>query len=245
MLLSETHVTSDVDLCELNIDGYRMEQSISNNCRTGGVMAFIRSDICYKVKTLECVDNYVWILSVELCLSRVKYLCFVLYHPPQKDDSRFVEYFTEYLGQVSDFGGTNIIVGDLNFDLMKNTFYGNKIMSNIYTSGFTQIVKGPTRIVPRSQTLIDYIVTNDKHLLHRVHLTPKISDHSILSITLNNRKIETQDTTKYQRSWKNYSCDKLQQELIDIDWDTNVSDINILADSFVSDVENIVDRMCP
>lgn len=42
---------------------------------------------------------------------------------------------------------------------------------------------------------------------------------------------------------KNYNCDKLQQELIDIDWDTNVSNIDIFADSFVSDVENIVDRM--
>lgn len=245
VLLSETHVSARIELCELNIDGYRLEQTTSNNSRTGGVMALVRCDIGFKIVSINCVDSYVWMLSLEFSFSGIKYLCSVLYHPPQRDDSKFLEWFREFLDQVSDFDGTNIIVGDFNFDLLKQTFYGDKIKNDIYTYGFTQIVKLPTRIASKSQTLIDYIVTNDERLSHRVHLTPKISDHSIISITLDHLKEQAVEIVSYQRSFKNYDCNKLQQELSDSNWDFGVSDVNVLANSFVTTVENILNCMCP
>lgn len=67
-------------------------------------------------------------------------------------------------------------MGDFNYDLLNNSYYGDKVVI-IYSNGFSQIVKSPTRITDRSRTLIDFIVTNDKYLKCAVHLTPKISDH--------------------------------------------------------------------
>lgn len=93
VFLSETHVSSDMEPVELNIDGYCLKQCVTNNRRTGEVLVLIRIDVKYKVKTVKCIDNYVWILSVEVSISRTRYLFSVLYHPPQTENARFVEYY--------------------------------------------------------------------------------------------------------------------------------------------------------
>lgn len=178
-----------------------------------------------------------------MSMSGVGYLCSVLYHPPKKEDAKFMDFFNEYIDEISSFNGTNIIFGDFNFDLLGDTFYSNRINNIIYTKGFTQIVKTPTRIVPRSQTLIDFIVTDDKNLAHKVHLTPKISDHSILSISINQQR--SVDIISHQRSFKDYKCDQLQKELLEINWNKDNSDVNLLADSFITDIKTVLDRMCP
>jgi len=204
IFLSETHVSADVELVELNIRGYRVESCATSNRRTGGVMVFVRDDIKYKISTVQCESNYVWLLSIEFCLNRIKYLCTVMYHPPQTENAKFVDYFSNYLDSVSTFDGINIIVGDFNFDLLKPSFYGEKILSQVYVSGFSQIVASPTRITDRSQTLIDYIITNKKSLSYEVHLTPKISDHCILSIHPEQDTNKQHEMTVCCRSMKHY-----------------------------------------
>jgi len=98
MTLSETHVCADVEQVELSIVGYRMEQCVTTNRRTGGVLMLMRSEFKYKFKTVQCVDNFVWMLSVEIYMFRIRYLFTFLYHPPQTETARFVQFFRQYLG---------------------------------------------------------------------------------------------------------------------------------------------------
>lgn len=56
-------------------------------------MALIRCDIRHKLKTLR-VNDFVWLLSFEMSMSGVKYLCSVLYHPPKKEDAKFMDFLT-------------------------------------------------------------------------------------------------------------------------------------------------------
>ena len=177
LFLSESHVHADVESVEVKIDGYRVERCDTENRRTGGVMAIIRNDVKCKLVSVECVGNYVWLLSVEVFMSGVRYLCTVLYHPPHTEDVKFVDYFNVYLDRVSAFRGFNILMGDFNFDLLKRSFYGEKIVNNVFLNGLSQIVDTPTRVTDRSSTLIDYVITNDKDLTCKVHMTPRISDH--------------------------------------------------------------------
>lgn len=222
-----------------------VEQCLSSNSRTGGVMALVRNDIKYKLKTSECVQSYVWLLSLEVVVSGLKLLCSVLYHPPQLENPKFLDYFSAYLDRVSDFIGTNIIMGDSNYNLLKNSYYGDKIESIIYSNGFTQIVKSPTRITDRSQTLIDFIVTNDKYLKCEVHLTPKISDHCLLSINLKNDKHYPSKTTIFKRCMKDYSTDYLQNSLLDTAYGGNTGSVDSMANSFTESINFILDEMCP
>lgn len=44
-MLSETHVTEDIDDCELVINGYKLERCNSRSRHTGGVVMYIRNSI--------------------------------------------------------------------------------------------------------------------------------------------------------------------------------------------------------
>lgn len=245
IFVSETHVSDDIENSELSVNGYKIEQCVTNNRRTGGVMALMRHDVKYKVKAIECVQNYVWMLAIEMFLSGIKYLCSVMYHPPNAENAQFVEYFSNYLDQVCECGEINIIMGDFNFDLLKYSFYGEKLLKSAYLNGFSQIVKSPTRITDKSQTLIDYIITNDKHLPYKVHLTPKISDHNILSMQIGNKNKNILETF-HARSWKSYNPDAFKDYLVRTSWnDGRVSDVNVLADSFINQISDILSQMSP
>lgn len=196
---------------ELEIEGYRIEKCTTDNRRTGGVMAVIRKDVRCTLGSVECVQNFVCLLSVEFLNFGLKYLCTVLYHSPKKEDGKFLEFFDSYLDRVSEFDGIDLIFGDFNLDLLKQPFYSDKILHSISSSGFTQIVASPTRITDRSRTLIDCIVTNSKHLRHEVHLTPRIGDHCILSVDLGRNCVQkNREKSVCRRSFKGYNTSKLQ-----------------------------------
>ncbi|CAH0549695.1 unnamed protein product [Brassicogethes aeneus] len=167
-----------------------------------------------------------------------------LYHPPQKENVKFINYFNNYLDQVSTHEGINIIVGDFNYDLTKYSFYGDKILRNIFSNGFTQIVDTPTRITNVSSTLIDYIITNNKNLSFKVHLSPKISDHCLISVQLEQKTHES-ITTVNRRSMRNYNTNNLQDYLLDIEWNNSSSDVNILANNFINDISRVFNEKCP
>lgn len=243
--LSETHVCADVDLCELDIEGYRIVQCVTNNPRTGGVMALVRGDVKFKIKCIQCVENYVWLLSLEHFVSNIKYLFTVLYHPPQKENVKFVNFMENYFNEISVFDGLNVILGDFNYDLSKYSFYGEKIILSAFCNGLSQVVNSPTRITNTSKTLIDYIITNNKNIPFKVHLTPKISDHCIISVLLERVNKEESSISIKIRNNKNYDVNYLQNHLFSIEWNNSVNDVNILAQSFVSSIENILNIMCP
>lgn len=243
--MSETHVTPNIDYSEIQVGGYQVEQCLSSNPRTGGVMALVRSDIKYRLKTSESIQGYVWMLSLEVVIAGQKYLCSVLYHPPQLENAKFMDYFTSYLDRVSDIDGTNIIMGDFNYDLLNTSYYADKITNIIYSNGFSQIVNFPTRITDKSETLIDFIVTNEKSLKCTVHLTPRIGDHCLLSINLEKAKEYPFETTQFKRCTKNYNTDYLQNSLLNTTYNNDTVDVNVLANNFTESISQILDEMCP
>lgn len=112
-------------------------------------------------------------------------------------------------------------------------------------NGFSQVVDAPTRVTERSETLIDYVITNDSSLSVNVHLTPKISDHNLLSFCIDGRSVDNSDIIVHNRSMRNYSMERLQDYLLHVEWNRNSGDVNVLADSFVGDVEYFVNCICP
>lgn len=245
LLLSKTHVCTEIELCELFIAGYQIEQCVTNNKRTGGVMALIRDDVKHCLKDVQCVQNYVRLLSLKLSFNRKKFIFTVLYHPPQCQNAAFLDFFNAYLDTAGLYAGIMVIVGDFNFDLSKPSFYGDKIVSSLYSNGFSQLVDTPTRITDVSKTLIDHVVTNDKTLSVSVHHTPRIGDHSILSISLERESFKYTEVVVYSRSMKSYNTDQLQNYLMDTEWTNDNGDVNALTNRFVESVSNVLNEMCP
>lgn len=59
--------------------------------------------------------------------------------------------------------------------------------------GVDQIVNEFTKVTNNSKTLIDYVITNYKNTVAIVHDSPKISDHSALSINIFNCNAEKRE----------------------------------------------------
>lgn len=245
LCLVETHVDSNISLRELEISEYKIENCTTTNRRTGGVLIYVKKEYRYKVNLRQNMELYLWILSIEINIMNEKYLICAIYHPPQVNDNLFLEFFENYLENVINFTGTLLIVGDFNFDFKKDTFYSNKMKSMVYKYGLYQLVRLPTRITQHSSTLIDLIITNEKHLVHEVNNTPKISDHCILSIHISTRENNTNKINIHKRSFKNYDIEHFHNMLQNTEWDNNSTNVNYLSDLFTGTIRKILDEMCP
>lgn len=58
VMLSETHVTEDIESSELNLSGYVRFNCDSSSRHTGGVIIFVKSGLQYEVKNSLKVDMY-------------------------------------------------------------------------------------------------------------------------------------------------------------------------------------------
>ena len=91
------------------------------------------------------------------------------------------------------------MLGDLNEDLL----YVNKLEQILNKLNLYQLIKEPTRVTPRSKTLIDVIITRDTVMHAETSLS--IADHHAVSCTINLRKPRMTPFHIYGRNYANYS----------------------------------------
>ena len=148
-----------------------------------------------------------------------------------------IEYLERMLQTYSNCGKNMYMRGDLNEDLLKvNRLEQILNMLNLY-----QLIKEPTRITPRSKTLIDVIITNDRDTVIHAETSLSIADHHAVSCTINLIK---QRMTPFQldsRNDANYSPENFQIKLMQLSNQLNLmyetdsvdSQIQILTDNFL------------
>ncbi|KAK9731588.1 hypothetical protein QE152_g13526 [Popillia japonica] len=221
-----------------------MERCDTENNRTGGVLMFVKKEYKPKLYYKKHIPNTVWILAIQVQIGKIKYLLTTLYRSPSCNDNEFLNTFEEFLENIIDFNGTQIICGDFNYDLMKEEFYTKKCNEIILQYGLKQLVNECTRITPYSSTLIDYVVSNDKNLKIKICHTPKISDHSFVSINVDNSNQNMQYEVHKYRNYKNYNKTHLQDTLLANEWNNN-GNVNQMANDFVTSISTIMNDMCP
>ena len=89
----------------------------------------------------------------------------------------FNDRFEDFIDIVSNQNKEFMIVGDFNRNLLNQEIereWGNLTVS----LGLTQLINEPTRVTQESQTLIDYIYTNNEETIQCVYVEKMcISDH--------------------------------------------------------------------
>lgn len=216
-MLSETRVTEDINDCELNINGYKLERCNSRNRHTGGVVMYIKNSINHTVLLNESVEDNVWILSVKLWNNVKSGNYSVIYHSPGMSDSQFVNIIDEWMKDTFDYEVFNLVLGDFNLDFIKSDFYCCKMKNVFNFYGLKQIVSDPTRIVKTSRTLIDWALTNYHEIKCEVLLSPKIADHSFIKVNLLDQGVVVNKQIKV-KCYKNYSKEKLNANLNEVSW---------------------------
>ncbi|KAJ8973423.1 hypothetical protein NQ317_016706 [Molorchus minor] len=141
----------------------------------------------------------------------------------------------------------SILVGDFNLDFLSEEFYVKKIKNIFHLYGITQYVKTVTRVTNNSSTLIDYVLSNTENLNVNTHLSPKISDHYVISINFTNIIKEVDNFTYYKqaRNLNEVNLNKINSKLLECTYMLNCTDVNIVFANLLENCTLIVDQIAP
>ena len=139
----------------------------------------MKNNIVYRRRNdLETQDIKLLCLEIMSQNSKSIITC-VLSRPPNSSkhlSKSFLETFDKQLSNIIRENKEVIIVGDINFNYLDQSNGKHKELLSL--NGFVQVVNGPTRITPNSDTLIDVILTSKPENVCDIKIIPTaISDH--------------------------------------------------------------------
>lgn len=243
IFLSETHVTPDIEDCEININGYEIIRCDSHSRFTGGVVIFVKKNIKYSVLFNKNIINNAWILSIKVKNIVKPGIYSVLYHSPSESAKDFLDIFENWLELNLKCTTFNVIVGDFNINMLKHDSYSSRLEKVINFYGLKQLIGDPTRITQNTTTLIDLCITNYFELEASVLHTPKITDHSIINIKVK-KEINNTKETRIVKCFKNYSKINLHEQLKLFNWSAiNNMNLNEQSDFLINCLQTSASKL--
>lgn len=94
-----------------------------------------------------------------------------------------------------------------------NNLQTRKLKQFANSCGLGQVILGPTRSTPRSETLIDHVYSNAPY----VNLTGNITDHLPVFVVLKKSKTTHQYRNIYARSYKDFDHQSFADDIRGID----------------------------
>lgn len=243
--LTETHVTNDIELTEIAIDGFRTEICYTNSTHTGGVIFYIKNEVEFQVLKNFTIDKNMWCVVIKVLIKLKTYTIIGVYHSPSASTADFLHYFEGILEEYSSNNIDTIIIGDFNIDMLQDTFYSKQLSRTLRENGLKQLISEPTRITKTSATLIDLLITNCDNIFHKVNHIPKITDHAYITVILQIPDKKFDKTKRSFRSFKNYNVNAFQNLLINTEWNNNITDSNILVENLINNITTTFDTLCP
>lgn len=215
---TEARITEDICDNEYFIDGYNSIVCFAQSRFTGGVVIYVKKNLKYKVIANSFIEKLMWCLSIELLGCTMRGIYSVIYRSPAYNFNLSSELFDSFLEKTVKLNKLNIITGDVNVDMNVTNNNTRCINSLLNKHGLKLIVNFNTRVTNESQTLIDYVITNESD---RVKCKPLpcdiISDHETIDIVIFRQNYFI-GSDEYVMSWNEYSKDKLIRNLRNCDW---------------------------
>lgn len=243
--LTETHITNNIELSEITIEGYRAEICYTHSVHTGGVIFYLKNEVKHELLKKFSVDKNMWCIVIKCKIQIKSYILIGIYHSPSASTAEFLNSLESEIEECSSNTIDTIIIGDFNIDMSSNTFYQKRLSQIITENGLKQLINEATRITNNSATLIDLLITNCEDIAFKVNHSPKITDHAFLTINLQIPDRGHDKTTRLIRSFKNYDETIFQRQLINTNWNNSITDVNILAKNLINTIIGCLDTICP
>lgn len=185
-----------------------------------------------------------WMIGVEVVMNQTKYNIFAIYHSPNSSDRNFLNKFEDCMAEWTMHRNNLVILGDFNIDLDKQTFYAKELEKTINNIGLKQLMNQPTRIYDKYKSRIDLLISNNSELSFEVHHTPKITDHSMIYVTLNDA-VKTIPFYKETRDMKHFQQIQYQLDLMDKEWNSTSTNTHELAEKLTNILQNTLNKHAP
>lgn len=135
-------------------------------------------------------------------------------------------------------------MGDVNINLMSDSFYAKKLKSEMSCLDMKQYVDKPTRIMKDSKTLIAVVFANID-INCKVHDKPRITDHSCISVELNITKKDGKYREIISRDYSNFHIREFLKVIETRLENRDDMEVNIRAEKFVQNIVNSLDTIAP
>ena len=218
--------------------------------RGGGVCIFVKDTLNAKVLTLpinsraearevKIEDIFV---TVQSCMFPSIIIGCIYRHPKAPAES--FDYIRNLFRSLCISKKNFFILGDINDNLLAP---GNKLKNVIRSHGLTQLIEKPTRVTNTSATLLDVIITNNPKAVSSHDVVPSsVSDHDLITITVNVRKPKRQEVVRTFRHLGHYTKDIFCLSLVDQSYKLddiiltdNVNDqVQIFNQTFIKCLDN-------
>ncbi|KAK9752219.1 Transposase IS4 [Popillia japonica] len=160
--LGETWLTSSIDSSKLNISNYVLVRK-DRGSRAGGVAFYTNSKIRFEVIDSSDIIEQLWISCI---LEGVSIATGVIYRQPSYSYSIFINELESTLIEIIPYYDKIILVGDINIDMLSNSYASSTFNNMLQSMGFSQIIDSPTRITSCTATLIDVVCASDLDIVH-------------------------------------------------------------------------------
>ena len=260
LCLNETWLKSGFDNDLVNIQGfslYRLDRAWSQDGKTikrgGGLAMYINSDLSHSSTDLAHLnissENIeLQCLTVSIPKTR-KIVLLNTYRPPQGDLSEFKYSIKDTIAKVKVKDNTEIfLVGDMNINVGDGQTAQAKELGVLLKSlGLEQLIKKATRVSSKSNSVIDLIFTNSDYIEDAGCIDLNISDHLATFVTRKKHFEKSARVDFEGRSYKNYSTEVYQGDLLREDWTGfyNNDNPNSAWEIFYGKMVTTLDTYCP
>ncbi|XP_057305356.1 uncharacterized protein LOC130642284 [Hydractinia symbiolongicarpus] len=259
LAITETKIMKNLNPnYDINLEGYQLFHTPTESS-AGGTLLYVRNHFnckirddlnIYKSKELESI-------FIEIISPRKKNTIVgcVYKHPGMSIDDFNSNYFQPIINKTMNEDKSVFISGDFNINLLniskddQSSDFINNLFSNLCIPHITL----PTRITPRSKTLIDNIFSNCLEFSDCVsgNLTSSISDHlpQFLLVPNLNIKSNSKKQNIYKRNYSKFNEEAFLLDLTKINWDNEISlsknDPNYSFDKFNHAINQLLDKHIP
>lgn len=251
ILCSEARITEEIIISEYQIENYTAIECFSSSRHTGGVQIYIKKELKHKMIINKNIDTMLWFLSFEIWDSKINGIYNVFYRSPNArvNVEESIMKLDEILEQTINLNKLNVITEDLNIDLRRDNQFTRLIQNIISRHGLILSVNFNTRENENNGTLIDVVLTNESEKVECEPLINEhISDHQTILININDCKNEEFLDKINVLSWKNYTKEKLIDNLRGCEWaafySSNINDkVRILRENLLNSVMPLVNNV--
>ena len=141
------------------------------------------------------------------------------------------------------------LMGDFNINLL-NYESNQELLNNMHSDSLVPYITLPTRITPRSKTLIDNIFFNEiNEAALSGNLVTDISDHHAQFLITPKILENNPNKVTLRRSYKNFNNELFKNDLLKTDREsllkTSLNDVNFSFEQFLLKLNNLLDIHAP
>ena len=154
--LSETWMKPIDETCLFEIPGYHKPLNVAKTNKSSAVIIYIDERLSYNPIHIQTSLENITVQITGKHMSKLTLSCD--YNSPSLSKVNSLADIDNLLTQLNEHCDKAIVVGDMNFDLLKNSTSENRYRETVQQNGFVQLIKCPTREFKDAVSLVDHVL---------------------------------------------------------------------------------------